>query len=148
MSKIKHPPNTETLFSEIERKNLRNIVIGVIYRSPDQDINEFNRFSEDILSKVTKDENKLFYLMGDFNINLLYYDTHTPTADFIDVLNSFSLYPSITKPTRITSKTATLIDNIFTNSYSKQTAGLILTDISDHLPIFYFNKLNGVSKRR
>ena len=57
LSKIKHPPNTETLFTEIERKNLRNIVIGVIYRSPDQDINEFNRFSDDILSKVTKNEN-------------------------------------------------------------------------------------------
>ena len=58
--KIKHPPNTETLFIEIERNNLRNIVVGVLYRSPDQDINEFNRFSEDILSKVTKNENKLF----------------------------------------------------------------------------------------
>ena len=83
-----------------------------MYRSPDQDINEFNRFFEEILSKVTKNENKLFYLMGDFNINLLNHDTQSPTADFIDVLNSFSLYPSITKPTRITSKTATLIDNI------------------------------------
>ena len=78
-------------------------------------------------------------LMGDFNINLLNHDTYSPTADFIDVLNSFSLYPSITKPTRITSKTATLIDNIFTNSYSKQTARLILTDISDHLPFFFIS---------
>ena len=35
LSKIKHPPNTETLFIQIEQKNLRNIVIGVTYRSPD-----------------------------------------------------------------------------------------------------------------
>ena len=41
----------------------------------------------------------------------------------------------------ITSRTATLIDNIFTNSYSKQTAGLILTDVSDHLPIFISTNL-------
>ena len=61
-------------------------------------------------------------------------------------MNSFSLYPSITKPTRITSKTATLIDNIFTNSYSKQTAGLILTDISDHLPIFISTNLTVYEK--
>ena len=117
-----------------------------MYRSPDQDINEFNRFSEDMLSKVTKNDNKLFYLMGDFNINLLNHNTHSPRADFIDVLNSFSLYPSITKPTRITSKTTTLIDNIFTNSYSKQTAGVILTDISDHLLIFTSTNLTVYQK--
>ena len=61
-------------------------------------------------------------------------------------MNPFSLYPDITKPTWITSKTATLIYNIFTNSYSKQTAGLILTDISDHLPIFISTNLTVYQK--
>ena len=53
-------------------------------------------------------------------------------------MSSNSLYPtcSITKPTRITSNSATLIDNIFTNSKSYQTSGIIITDISDHLPVF------------
>jgi hypothetical protein len=60
----------------------------------------------------------------------------------MNVLSSFSLYPSITKPTRITSKSATLIDNIFTNSRKRQTSGLITTDISDHLPIFITTDLN------
>ena len=46
----------------------------------------------------------------------------------------------------MTSKTATLIDNIFTNSYSKQTAGLILTDISNHLPIFISTNLTVYQK--
>ena len=42
-----------------------------------------------------------------------------------------------TKPRRMTAHSATLIDNIFTNNttvYSKN--GLIISDISDHLPIF------------
>ena len=51
--------------------------------------------------------------MGDFNINLLNNDTHTPTADFTGVMNSYPMYPSITKPTRIIYKSATLIDKIF-----------------------------------
>ena len=80
--------------------------------------------------------------MGDFNINLLHTDTHTPTTDFIEVMNSCSMCPSITKPTRITYKSATLIDNIFTNSHHKHIAGLILTDISDHLPIFISTNLS------
>ncbi len=43
----------------------------------------------------------------------------------------------ITLPTRITSHTATLIDGIFTNhSENYLCSGLLLSDISDHLPIF------------
>ena len=112
-----------------------------MYRPPDQDINKFNTFIESILTKATKNQ-KIIYLMGDFNINLLNEDFHAPTNDFLNVLYSYSLYPSITKPTRITSKSSTLIDNIFTNSMSKQTSGIIMTDLSDHLPIFSFTDLN------
>jgi hypothetical protein len=47
-------------------------------------------------------------------------------------------FPIITLPTRITSHTATLIDNIFTNHPDNYSfSGLLLSDISDHLPIFY-----------
>ena len=46
----------------------------------------------------------------------------------------------ISLPSRITSHSATLIDNIFTNYFEHhyRTAGLLLGDISDHLPIFSF----------
>ena len=48
-------------------------------------------------------------------------------------------FPLITRPTRITSNTATLIDNIFTNHLNNYSfSGLLFTDISDHLPIFCF----------
>ena len=43
----------------------------------------------------------------------------------------------ITRPTRITSNTATLTDNIFTNNLNKfSVSRLMFCDISDHLPIF------------
>ena len=46
-------------------------------------------------------------------------------------------HPLITKPTRITSYSATLIDNIFTNdSEFRAKSGIIITDISDHPPVF------------
>ena len=45
--------------------------------------------------------------------------------------------PLITLPTRITSHSATLIDNIFTNDLENYAfSGLVLTDISDQLPVF------------
>ncbi|KAK2185770.1 hypothetical protein NP493_224g01010 [Ridgeia piscesae] len=50
---------------------------------------------------------------------------------------SFGLCPLITKPSRITDITAMLIDNIFTNELQFQVnGGLLITDISDHLPVF------------
>src|SRR6218665_3525189 len=48
-----------------------------------------------------------------------------------------SFFPSIDKPTRVTTDTATLIDNIFTNAHpsSIHSASIWITDISDHLPV-------------
>lgn len=48
-----------------------------------------------------------------------------------------NLIPKITRPSRITEHSATLIDNIFTNDIENGTvSGLLINDISDHLPIF------------
>ncbi len=135
LQQIKSPENVESLFIEIDRPASKNIVVGVMYRPPDQDVNEFNKYIDNVLTHATRNQ-KIVYLMGDFNINLLNEDVHLPTNDFIDILSTHSLYPSITKPTRITSKSATLIDNIFTNSKYNQTSGIFMTDLSDHLPIF------------
>ena len=53
---------------------------------------------------------------------------------------SNSFIPMIYKPTRETSTTATLIDNISTNSYSIDNLllqGLLIANISDHHAIFH-----------
>ena len=42
--------------------------------------------------------------------------SHQPSNEFINLMLSYSLYSLISKPTRITSSTATLIDNIFINN--------------------------------
>ena len=49
---------------------------------------------------------------------------------------SNNVLPIITKPTRLTDHTATLIDHIYTNSLQNFTAGILTVDITDHLPIF------------
>ena len=75
--------------------------------------------------------------MGDFNLDLLHYDDRAPTQEFMDSLFSHMFFPLITRPTHITSHSAKLIDNIFTNSLSFNfRSGIILNDISDHLPFF------------
>ena len=89
----------------------------------------------EILSK----EQKQVFLLGDFNINLLNYNDHQPTNDFLDSLASNSFIPYILHPTRITSHSKTLIDNIFSNIISHEIiSDNITATISDHLPQFSF----------
>ena len=58
---------------------------------------------------------------------------------FLACMFSHSFLPFISQPTRITSHTATLIDNIFTNHLPYAAInGIFFTDVSDHLPIFTF----------
>ena len=72
--------------------------------------------------------------MGDFNINILNYDSDKDTTNFIHKMYASSLYPTISTPTRITATSKTLIDNIFYNDFAKKiSAGNVLTSISDHL---------------
>ena len=134
----------ESKFVEIDREILgknRNVIAGVIYRPPDTDMKLFNEHVVTILSSI-KSENKLPYLMGDWNINLLNIEQHAPSQDFFDIMMSYSLLPTITKPTRVTHRTATLIDNIFCGSLldsEKIFNGILYTDISDHFPIFHID---------
>ena len=82
--------------------------------------------------------------MGDYNINLLNSGSHKPTNDFENLMSSNGLYPLISKPTRITSSSATLtyIDNIFTsNREYNMVCGILYTDISDHLPLYQMTNL-------
>ena len=132
----------ETLFIEIPKcsYSLKNIIIGVIYRPPTSDITVFNEYTDNIL-KTVKTEQKLCYIMGDFNVNLLNYEKHNKTADFVNMMFSHSMLPIINKPTRVTASSATIIDNIYINDNNPNTfQGLLCTDISDHLPIFYIIK--------
>ena len=55
---------------------------------------------------------------------------------FYNCITSHHFLPAITKPTRITPQSSTLIDNLFTNAWSNIIdSTIIASDISDHLPI-------------
>ena len=119
----------EILTSEIIFLDNKNV--GCLYRTPNSSITEFNdRFCE----YMRLLNNKTLYLCGDFNIDLIKYNSHNATNVFLNNLFSFGMFPLIRKPTRITCTSSTLIDNIFTNDVSsKLYIGLIINDITDHL---------------
>ena len=70
--------------------------------------------------------------MGDFNVDLMKYDSHDDSNTFPNNLYSSSFTPYILQPTRLQSKL--LIDNIFVNTLEYPSySGNILIEISDHL---------------
>ena len=76
----------------------------------------------------------------DQNIDLLKIETNKSSSDLFDILFTNGILPTIIRPTtdtRITHTSATLIDNIYIKHNRLETlkSGIILTDISDHLPI-------------
>jgi hypothetical protein len=87
-------------------------------------------------------------MMGDFNLDLLKFESHQDTDNFLNTLNLFCFQPFILKPTRITDHSSTLIDNIFFNSLDHSTlSGNIVYDLTDHLPNFLIiTKISGNKK--
>ena len=81
---------------------------------------------------------KHFSLMGDFNLDLSKYNVHEKTTDFVDNIISHGCLPTIHKPTRVTTESATIIDHIYVNyATHKSKSGIIITDVSDHFGILY-----------
>ena len=132
----------ESVFIEIDCTvfgTKSNIIIGVICRMPDSSVDVFDKRICDILNVVTK-EKKMCYLVGDLNIDLLKHEEHRPSSDFVDILYANNMFPLIVKPTRVTDKSATLIDHIMTNNfdiYSRHKQGILMSSISDHYALFH-----------
>ena len=85
--------------------------------------------------------------MGDFNIDILKYDTNSDSATFLGNIRENLLLPYIISPTRVTPRSQTLIDNIFPNIIEKGIiSGNITTTISDHYMQFVLFKNKTKSK--
>ena len=109
---------------------------GCIYKHPTANVEEFTLKFDEFLNKLNPNKYDM-YIMGDINIDLLKYHSHQQqTERYLDMIFSHDLLPVITKPTGITSHTATLIDHIYTNTVNRLTSGIAKVDISDHLPVF------------
>jgi len=105
------PDTLECVFIELE---LTKMLVGCLYRPPGSDVASFTAQLDTLLSRINN-EKKIAYIAGDFNINLLKYDSHVPTSEYVNCVFSHYFYPTINRPTRITEMSATLIDNIITN---------------------------------
>jgi len=69
-------------------------------------------------------------------MNILRFESHTETNDFLEGFVSHGFIYVISKPTRITTSSATLIDHMDSNHIiSSYHSSIIINDVADHLGI-------------
>ena len=137
--------------------HLKKIILGVIYRSPESSLTDFNGNLENLLVKIDR-EKKYAFLSGDYNVNTLHeLSCHaSATQDFINLFSSFGYQKLISKPTRVvkegcTIKSSTLIDNIYTNinDWNDGISGVLHSDDvigNDNKIIFYIRRNSTLPK--
>ena len=130
------------------------IILGILYRPPNK--SDFVKHINNAFTKTGVLDKLDCYLRGDLKINLILDEKEIfsnksersnnqnfppVTKGYLDLCFSFSLEQLISIPTRVTSKIATLIDHVLTNS-SKKVSQCDVTElrISDHDLLFCTGK--------
>ena len=132
----------ESHFVKINVNKIHSLIIGNIYRRPDDNYSNYTLFTNQI-SNILDKLNKMkcdVMLAGDFNINLLKINVRPPFAEFLECILSAGYLPQITLPTRYTkNNTFSLIDNFFTKltaNTATQISGILVSSLSDHFGYF------------
>ena len=128
-------PGFENLTIELETTR-DSIFVSTLYRPSDNNSKSFLKNYKRLLNKFTPTELSRLIICMDHNLDLVKYNIHPLTNDFLQLNLEKQLLPTITKPTRVTRSTATLIDNIivgrkFQTNYESK---ILVSDLSDHFP--------------
>ena len=119
------------------KTDTRNVLVVSGYRPPNCNVRAFIKEYSRLITSLKKCRHHEIIIGIDHNLDLLKANTHPQTNEFLELNLRKSLIPCISKPTRITHKTATLIDNIMTSPsiQSNQNPFILVEDISGHMPI-------------
>ena len=134
----------ESLFIDIYGTDLKKaITLGNIYRPPKENNSDpvISTFIDELspIIQTLSSENSETILVGDFNIDLLKVNEKSKYGEYLDLFHTNGFYPKITLPTRFSSRSCSLIDQIYCKlsaTTNSATAGIIISNISDHLPYF------------
>jgi len=134
----------ETIFVEIEVNEKKKILVSSVYRpngphpnlTHTQQLTQFCEMFSNILAEISTAD-KAAYIYGDINIDLIKFQSHEKTSEFIENCFANGFLQLITRPTRCANGAATLIDHLYTNVTNNCIeSGILTTTLSDHFAIF------------
>ena len=125
------PSELEVVAIEMKKCNMKPTVVIAWYRPPGSEMKLFEHI-EYVLEQV-EIEDKSILLLGDVNCDLLAVNPHCYTIKMNEVAENFHLKQVITKPTRVTETSESLIDHIYTSCPNNvNESDVIHTAMSDH----------------
>ena len=103
--------------------------------------------SKTLSESLMRMEKNNYYIMGDFNCNMLPESFYNATTQaLLSITDIYNLKQLISEPTRITPSSSTLIDVIFTNlPDNTNCSGVSHIGISDHSLIYVYRKISSPS---
>ena len=122
-------PYFESVGVEITKYNRKFLVLE-IYRPPRSTPSNFLDKLETLFCNFQTTQYEEIFLCGDYNLNLLDSDSNNSVNLFLNQMSTYSLLPVISRPTRITEQSSTLIDNIFIKHPNDFDSGTIISTIS------------------
>ena len=142
----------ESICLKCSYKKTKFITLNV-YRPPNQSVDQLEKFF-DILSTILDklaDYDIPLYVTGDFNLDILKSeDLNSNPRRLIELFTYYGILNTITRATRITRETKSLIDLIGVGNGINDLvlSSVLTTSISDHLLILNGFKLNNSSKNQ
>lgn len=135
-------PDIECIFVEITDAGGGKVVYGTTYRPPNGSLDIFCQTLENIARQLS---GKRYFLLGDFNSNLL--DIHTNSQIFEDTIFRNNLYPTISIATHMRPNcNKSCIDNILTSEIdSVLLSGVLSNRIGEHSLVFSFVSVDSSS---
>ena len=87
---------TESLWVEIVKSTGEKFVVSVIYRHPNGNVTNFSKKLEHSLDTLNHDRTVTHKIItGDFNIDLIKFNHHTTTEEYLEMLLQNNFLPTI-----------------------------------------------------
>ncbi len=130
--------NTSGEFQFVKIHNCKGFnktkIIANVYRSPSRSVDNFNKLLDTILRNLDIHSRKHIIVTGDFNIDLIKYQNGLNCQNLIEIMSKYGFVQLVSRPTRVTDHSQTLIDHVYVNQINNTLSCNVLTvDISDHL---------------
>ena len=126
----------EVVTVELTLRTGKRCIVNSMYRAPNTSPLVFQCCYNSLVCAMKKTKPYAIIIGLDHNLDFLKSMHHGSTNDFIHSNLDMGLVPTITKPTRITKSSATLIDNIIVseNLCGNFYSNILIDDMSDHMP--------------
>ena len=120
----------------------KRIFLADFYRPPNTNDADFDIKLRELIDVAANYDTSL--IGCDQNYDLLKIDQHKQTRDFLSAMYDANYLPMILKPTRITHRSSTLIDNIFVRNkqMSANKSFVVVDGMSDHYPCLLMYELH------